>query len=573
MAVKRQTLNIPEQALQVLKMLERAGNKAYFVGQCVAELLRGGSPMDYDIITTADFSEMLYVFRDMRIVSQNEDMSSVMVSSLGLVIQVSSYCGEIKDGKAVYTDNYIFDLVHRDFSAFAIAYHPRKGFRDPFDGMPCIKDGVITLKAIGEYPVVMWHENDLDENELTLKLEPKSSLVTNPFNMLTALELLGAVIQVSSYCGEIKDGKAVYTDNYIFDLVHRDFSAFAIAYHPRKGFRDPFDGMPCIKDGVITLKAIGEYPVVMWHENDLDENELTLKLEPKSSLVTNPFNMLTALELLGAENYEIDSVTADAIKADAPLLREADKHELSRRFTRILLTRNISGVMARFPEVFSAIEPELLKAQRYKERYYDSTLWEHISKSVEFAPPQADIRYAMLFHNVGIPDCKCRDSHGNTFFYGHGEYGRITAANFFEKYMAELKLRSDTDMLIESHDISITEDRTAVKRLLCEYSHEELKKLIKLRIADDTAKPTVHEGVIAMYRRTLTMLDDIIASGECYSISQLAIKENDLITHRLVANKAQARAVIESLYEAVLDEPSLNVAPILLDMVRKSVRR
>ena len=55
MAVKRQTLNIPEQALQVLKMLERAGNKAYFVGQCVAELLRGGSPMDYDIITTADF--------------------------------------------------------------------------------------------------------------------------------------------------------------------------------------------------------------------------------------------------------------------------------------------------------------------------------------------------------------------------------------------------------------------------------------------------------------------------------------------------------------------------------------
>ena len=121
MAVKRQTLNIPEQALQVLKLLERAGNKAYFVGQCVAELLRGGSPMDYDIITTADFSEMLYVFRDMRIVSQNEDMSSVMVSSLGLVIQVSSYCGEIKGGKSVYTDNYIFDLVHRDFSAFATA--------------------------------------------------------------------------------------------------------------------------------------------------------------------------------------------------------------------------------------------------------------------------------------------------------------------------------------------------------------------------------------------------------------------------------------------------------------------
>ena len=69
------------------------------------------------------------------------------------------------------------------------------------------------------------------------------------------------------------------------------------------------------------------------------------------------------------------------------------------------------------------------------------------------------------------------------------------------------------------------------------------------------------------------MLDDIIASGECYSVSQLAVKENDLIMHRLAANKAQAKAVINSLYEAVLAEPSLNVAPVLLDMVRKSMRR
>ena len=43
--------------------------------------------------------------------------------------------------------------------------------------------------------------------------------------------------------------------------------------------------------------------------------------------------------------------------------------------------------------------------------------------------------------------------------------------------------------------------------------------------------------------------------------------------HRLAANKAQAKAVINSLYEAVLAEPSLNVAPVLLDMVRKSMHR
>ena len=451
--------------MQVLKALERAGNKAYFVGQCIAELLRGGTPMDYDIITDADFSEMLYVFREMRIVSQNEELCSVMVSSLGLVIQVSCYCSEVKDGKAVYTDNYLFDLARRDFSVNAIAYHPRKGFRDPFDGMECIKDGIITLKAIGEYPVVLWHENDLDGNELTLKLSPQSSIVTNPMNILTALTLFGT------------------------------------------------------------------------------------------------------------ENYEIDGITADSIKANAQLLSALPEREVYRAFTKMLLTRNISKVMIRFPEVFAAIEPELIKAQQYKERYCDSTLWEHIAKSVEFAPPMAQVRYAALFHNAGIPDCRCRDSHGNISFNGHAELGRITAANFLGRFHSEQTVRSDTDMLIEYHDIDFSEDRFALKRLFGELTYEELKKLIKLRIADDTAKPSVHEGQVAMYRRISALLDDIAASGECCSIEQLAIKEKDLLTRRLVSNKAQATAVINSLFEAVLADPKLNVAPVLLDMVRKSLRR
>lgn len=49
------------------------------------------------------------------------------------------------------------------------------------------------------------------------------------------------------------------------------------------------------------------------------------------------------------------------------------------------------------------------------------------------------------------------------------------------------------------------------------------------------------------------MLDDIIASGECYSISQLAIKENDLITplpcHKQGTGESCYRTL---LYEAVL---------------------
>jgi hypothetical protein len=97
--------------------------------------------------------------------------------------------------------------------------------------------------------------------------------------------------------------------------------------------------------------------------------------------------------------------------------------------------------------------------------------------------------------------------------------------------------------------------------------------IIKLRIADDMAKPVVHEGKVASYRRSLQILDDIVKSGECCRISQLAISKSDLLSRRLATNEKQAARIIEMLYEAVLEQPKLNLAPILIDMVKKTIKK
>ncbi len=47
-------LPVPSQVKEAISVLEREGFKAYIVGACVRELLMGGSPVDYDIITNAD---------------------------------------------------------------------------------------------------------------------------------------------------------------------------------------------------------------------------------------------------------------------------------------------------------------------------------------------------------------------------------------------------------------------------------------------------------------------------------------------------------------------------------------
>lgn len=459
-------LDIPAQVSNVLKAIERAGSKAYIVGQCISELLRGGTPMDYDIITNADFEEMQYIFREMRIVSKNAAMSTVMVSVQGMVVQVSSYKSAV-------------------------------------------------------------------ENET-----------------------------------------AVYTDNYLYDLAGRDFSVNAIAYHPRKGFKDPFDGISCINDGVITLKAIGEYPVKLWKENDLDENELTLKLEPKSCFESSPANIFSALYYLGCENYTTDDITAEAIKKHCGLIKNLTAREIHTMLTKVLLTRNISSVMQKFPEVFAAAAEEL--SDSITDGCGDGSgcgLWEHISRSVEFSPPFPDMRYAMLFHNSGKPDCMSVDNEGNEHYYGHAERGRINASMFFRRSKADRTLCDSVDFLIENHDTEISEDRVQLKRLLGRFEVDELKKLIKMRIADDMAKPSVHEGRIASYRRALQVLDDILATGECCRYSQLAIKESDLIRNRLASNSRQAQLIIDKLFDMVLEQPKLNFTPVLIEIVRKSLGR
>ncbi len=464
MAVKK--LDIPSGVADVLKTIEREKCKAYIVGPCVSELLAGGTPQDYDIITNADFEEMMYIFRDMRMVSRDRKMSTVMVSAPGMVIQVSTYRSKVENNTAEITDNYLFDLAGRDFSCNAIAYHPRKGFKDPFDGMECINEGIITLKAIGEYPIRLWKENDLDENELTLKLEPRSSLKANPENILNAL---------------------------IF---------------------------------------------------------------------------------MGGGNYAIDDITRNAINENAPLLKTVDREVLNVKFTKLLLTRNISSVMKAYPKVFCEVAPQLKAAQQFLPKENNGCdLWEHISRTVEFSPPFPYMRLAALFHNSGCPDCYSDDGTGIEHYAGHTELGRIHARQFLSFLGADKKLKENVDFYISTHDANIREDRVQLKRLLCEYEADEVKMIIKLRIADDMAKTVVHEGKIAEYRRCLQLLDDIIKSGECYRVSQLAIKESDLLQRRLVPNQKAAQYVINMLFEAVLEQPKLNFAPILLDMVKKSVKK
>ena len=80
---------LPEQVTKAIDVLEKSGYDAYIVGECVRELLLGSDPQDYDIVTNAGINDILFAFRDYRISDEGMKRGEILVTVVGMIIQIS----------------------------------------------------------------------------------------------------------------------------------------------------------------------------------------------------------------------------------------------------------------------------------------------------------------------------------------------------------------------------------------------------------------------------------------------------------------------------------------------------
>ena len=135
-------------------------------------------------------------------------------------------------------------------------------------------------------------------------------------------------------------------------------------------------------------------------------------------------------------------------------------------------------------------------------------------------------------------------------------------------------LSEEISWLVFYHDKEIPESRADLKRLLDALGAEDLRKLIQCEIADSRAKKLDTETPdVQRLRAAAAALREILDSGECYNIRQLAITQRELMERRLVTNEQEAEQLINALFDMVLDKPSFNNKLMLLDMAEKSKQR
>ena len=150
-------MNLPppsmeENAVQLVQALQDAGHIAYFAGGCVRDQLRGVSPKDYDIATSATPDQVLEIFP--RSDSIGAHFGVILVKQKGHAYEIATFRedGAYSDGRR--PDEVRFsdpenDAKRRDFTVNGMFFDPvAEQLIDFVGGREDLATG--TLRAIGE---------------------------------------------------------------------------------------------------------------------------------------------------------------------------------------------------------------------------------------------------------------------------------------------------------------------------------------------------------------------------------------------------------------------------------------
>ncbi|MCF0120286.1 MAG: tRNA nucleotidyltransferase, partial [Oscillospiraceae bacterium] len=94
-------MKIPDYAVTAVKKLNTAGYEAYFVGGCVRDSLRGVTPGDWDITTSALPEETEKALSDYRVIGTGIKHGTVTAIIGGHPLEITTYRidGEYSDSR------------------------------------------------------------------------------------------------------------------------------------------------------------------------------------------------------------------------------------------------------------------------------------------------------------------------------------------------------------------------------------------------------------------------------------------------------------------------------------------
>lgn len=332
------------------------------------------------------------------------------------------------------------------------------------------------------------------------------------------------------------------------DLLRRDFTVNAMAYHPEKGLIDIAGGQKDLETHL--LRCVGD-PLRRFQEDGL--------------------RIIRALRFASVLGFDIDHATSRAVHEHKELLAPVAMERISVEFLKLICGPNAMRILLDFKDVIGSfipqIEPMFGLDQRNPYHIYD--VWEHCVRSCAFIEPDPVLRLAALIHDVGKPSCFFTDEQGCGHFYGHPDAGEPIARDICKLLRLPRAMTDEVCLLVKMHDRPLPVTEKSMRRRLAKVGEAFQRKLFKIVEADMVTHSDLNKKEnledLALAKE---LMEQTLEKMSVFSERDLAINGRDLI--ELGFERGPMLGLVKKeLFAKVVDQELPNESAPLISYAQK----
>jgi len=414
----------------------------------------------------------------------------------------------------------------------------------------CVRDSII-----GRVP----YDWDITSNALPEEIKKifEKTYDTGIRHGTVSVAIDNKCIEVTTYRidGEYSDYRrpdcVQFTDNLKEDLSRRDFSINAMAYHPKEGIVDYFEGLKDLRN--CQIKAVGDA--------NLRFREDALR-------------MLRAIRFSAQLEFNIESATFDAIKRNSDLIKNISNERIRDELNKILISPNpMYFNYLNQTNLLEHLIPEFVICYQTEQNnpYHVYNVAEHIMHSVENVENSSILRWTMLLHDIGKPLNKTTDVKGIDHFYGHQEVSAEVANVILNRLRFDKEAIKKITRLIIYHDLDIYDTEKSIRKVISKVGEASFLELLKIQRADARAQNSLYlDKRIIKLDNIRIIYYDIKNDNQCLSKRDMAINGYDLILLGMKPGR-DIKNMLDYLFECVLETPEINDKQKLIDLAMHSI--
>lgn len=317
------------------------------------------------------------------------------------------------------------------------------------------------------------------------------------------------------------------------DLLRRDFTINAMAVGLDEEIQDPFGGRQDLTDGII--RCVGD---------------------PDTRFTEDALRILRGLRFASWLGFSIAPETAAAMERNKNLLSYVSGERIYKELTGILIGTYAQSVLEQYGGVLAAVLPEIQPSMGFLQRnpFHNRDVWQHTLEALGKSRPDPIVRWALLLHDLGKPDCFTLDDRGIGHFYGHPQRSMELAEQILDRFHGDKKTRDTICLLVRDHDREAPATIKNARRWIAWYGRDNVRLLLEVKRCDclahvDTPKTRArYNNLMEMTR----LIRECLETERCFSVRDLPVKGGDVMALGVPAGPQVGR-ILEGLLDDVLD--------------------